>query len=59
MQTKAMMVCAPAASAMAVKGEIAKRGAAQWAQLCEAQRRSTQTVRVFCDQNGIALSTFW
>ncbi len=58
MQTKAMAVSGPAAAATTVKRQLVKRDAAQWARILEAQRESTQTVKAFCAQYGIALSTY-
>ena len=37
----------------------ARRNAAQWARIIEAQRQSDRTVLEFCRRRGIAKATFW
>ncbi len=41
------------------KRQSARRNAAQWARLIEAQRRSDLTVVEFCRRRRIATATFW
>jgi len=41
------------------RGHGARRSAAQWAQLIEAQRHSPLTVVEFCRSRRIAKATFW
>ncbi len=41
------------------KGQSARRNAAQWARIIEAQRQSDRTVVQFCRRGGIAKATFW
>jgi transposase-like protein len=41
------------------KDHSARRNAAQWARIIEAQRRSDLTVVEFCRRRGIAKATFW
>lgn len=41
------------------KRQSARRNAAQWARIIEAQRQSDRTVVEFCRRRGIAKATFW
>jgi hypothetical protein len=41
------------------KRQGARRNAAQWARIIEAQRESDRTVVEFCRRRGIAKATFW
>lgn len=41
------------------KGQSARRNAARWSRVIEAQRRSDLTVAEFCRRRGIAKATFW
>lgn len=41
------------------KPQSARRHAAQWARIIEAQRQSDRTVAEFCRRRGIAKATFW
>ena len=41
------------------KRQSARRNAARWSRLIEAQRRSDLTVAEFCRRRGIAKATFW
>jgi len=41
------------------KRQSARRDAAQWARIIEAQRQSDLTVVEFCRRRGIAKATFW
>lgn len=41
------------------KRQSARRNAAQWARIIEAQRQSDLTVVEFCRRRGIAKATFW
>ena len=59
MQTKAMVLGVRAAGAIAGRRQVVKRDAGRWAQICEAQRESAQTVEAFCREHGIAQSSFW
>jgi hypothetical protein len=41
------------------KRQSARRNAARWARIIEAQRQSPVTVVEFCRRRGIAKATFW
>jgi len=41
------------------KPQSAKRKAARWARIIEAQRQSDRTVVEFCRRRGVAKATFW
>jgi hypothetical protein len=41
------------------KPQSARRHAAQWARIIEAQRQSDRTVAEFCRRRGIGKATFW
>lgn len=41
------------------KRQSARRNAARWARIIEAQRQSAVTVVEFCRRRGIAKATFW
>ena len=41
------------------KSQGARRKAARWAKIIEAQRQSSLTVVEFCRRRGIAKATFW
>jgi transposase-like protein len=41
------------------KPQSARRKAARWARIIEAQRQSDRTVVEFCRRRGIAKATFW
>lgn len=41
------------------KAQCARRNAARWSRIIEAQHRSDLTVAEFCRRRGIAKATFW
>ena len=59
MQAEAVVGIEQAARVNGGKGQSARRNAAQWARIIEAQRQSDQTVVEFCRRRGIAKATFW
>ena len=59
MQTKTNEAARRAAGAIAGRRQVVKRDPGQWAQICEAQRESAQTVEAYCREHGIAQSSFW
>jgi hypothetical protein len=59
MQPDAAVGAEQAARVNERKDQGARRTAAQWAKLIEAQRRSDMSVVEFCRRRGIAKATFW
>jgi transposase-like protein len=59
MRPKALGGIEQAARGNGRKPESARRNAAQWARIIEAQRQSDRTVAEFCRRRGIAKATFW
>ena len=59
MQAEAVVGIEQAARVNGGKGQSARRNAAQWARIIEAQRQSNLTVVEFCRRRGIAKATFW
>ena len=59
MRAKTVGDIAQAARLNGRKRQGARRNAAQWARIIEAQRESDRTVVEFCRRRGIAKATFW
>ena len=59
MQPEAVVGIDQAARVNGRKHQSARRNAAQWARIIEAQRQSKLTVVEFCRRRGIAKATFW
>jgi hypothetical protein len=59
MRAKTMVGIEQAARMNGRKPQSARRNAAQWARIIEAQRHSPLTVVEFCRRRRIAKATFW
>ena len=59
MRAKAVAGVEQAARVNGRTPQSARRNAAQWARIIEAQRQSPVTVVEFCRRRGIAKATFW
>jgi len=59
MRAKAVGGIEQAARVRGSKPQSARRNAAQWARIIEAQCQSDRTVVEFCRRRGIAKATFW
>lgn len=59
MRAKTVVGIEQAARVNGRKPQSARRNAAQWAKIIEAQRQSDRTVVEFCRRRGIAKATFW
>src|SRR5260370_30054225 len=59
MRAKTLWAIEQAARENGRKRQSARRHAAQWARIIEAQRQSDRTVAEFCRRRGIAKATVW
>ena len=59
MRAKAVVGIEQAARVNGRRRQSARRNAARWARIIEAQRRSDRTVVEFCRRRRIAKATFW
>ncbi len=59
MQAKTVVGIEPAARVNGRRRQSARRNAARWVRIIEAQRRSDCTVVEFCRRRRIAKATFW
>ena len=59
MQAKTVWGIEQAGRGKGRKPQSARRKAARWARIIEAQRQSERTVVEFCRRRGIAKATFW